>query len=67
LKLCDGNFVIPQMGMIKSLNISVACAVTLYEALRQRLETGRYDMSLLTEAEQEAMFEDYASRGRRME
>jgi len=52
-----------QMGMVKSLNISVACAVTLYEALRQRIQTGKYNTSLLTEAEQEAMFEDYARRG----
>jgi len=62
LKFCDGNFVIPQMGMIKSLNISVACAVTLYEALRQRIQIGRYEKSLLSEAEQETMFEDYARR-----
>lgn len=34
--LSDGNFVIPQVGMIQSLNVSVACAVTLYEAFRQR-------------------------------
>lgn len=32
----DGNFVIPQVGIIQSLNISVACAVTLYEAFRQK-------------------------------
>jgi tRNA (guanosine-2'-O-)-methyltransferase len=34
---------IPMMGMVESLNISVACAVTLYEALRQRRVTGAYD------------------------
>lgn len=34
--LSDGNFIIPQVGMIQSLNVSVACAVTLYEAFRQR-------------------------------
>ncbi len=34
--LSDGNFIIPQMGMIRSLNISVACAVSLYEAFRQK-------------------------------
>ncbi|HXF99326.1 MAG TPA: RNA methyltransferase, partial [Bacteroidota bacterium] len=28
----DGNFMIPMVGMIQSLNISVACAVSLYEA-----------------------------------
>ncbi len=42
-KLSDGNFMIPQMGMIKSLNISVACAVTIYEALRQKKNAGHYD------------------------
>lgn len=43
LAACDGNFVIPQMGITKSLNISVACAVTLYEALRQRNAKSMYD------------------------
>jgi len=39
----DGNFNIPQVGIIKSLNISVACAVTLYEAFRQKSNAGHYD------------------------
>ncbi|MBM3412761.1 MAG: RNA methyltransferase [Bacteroidetes bacterium] len=38
----DGNFVIPQVGIIQSLNISVACAVTLYEAFRQKEKAGHY-------------------------
>ncbi len=42
-KLVDGTFVIPQVGIIKSLNISVACAVTLYEAYRQKQIAGHYD------------------------
>ena len=41
--LADGNFVIPQAGIIQSLNISVACAVTLYEAFRQRNLVGHYN------------------------
>jgi len=41
--LSDGNFSIPQVGMITSLNISVACAVTLYEGYRQRSVRGLYD------------------------
>lgn len=41
-KLADGNFVIPQLGIIRSLNISVACAVTLYEAFRQKNNAGHY-------------------------
>lgn len=42
-KLVDGTFIIPQVGIIKSLNISVACAVTLYEAFRQKQNAGHYD------------------------
>lgn len=41
--LADGNFIIPQMGIIRSLNISVACAVTLYEAFRQKELAGHYN------------------------
>jgi tRNA (guanosine-2'-O-)-methyltransferase len=38
----DGLLSIPMMGMIESLNVSVAAAVCLYEALRQRLAAGSY-------------------------
>ena len=50
----DGNFIIPQVGMIRSLNISVACAVTLYEAFRQKTVAGHY-------AEQSLDGDTYAS------
>ena len=43
----DGNFIIPQVGMIRSLNISVACAVTLYEAFRQKQQIGHYQQTRL--------------------
>ncbi len=50
----DGNFIIPQAGMAESLNISVACAVTLYEAYRQRKAKGFYDPPFRqTESERE--------------
>jgi tRNA (guanosine-2'-O-)-methyltransferase len=42
IAMADGNFIIPQVGIIKSLNISVACAVTLYEAQRQKTIAGHY-------------------------
>lgn len=45
--LADGNFIIPQAGIIRSLNISVACAVTLYEAYRQKSVAGHYDQGKL--------------------
>ena len=40
--LADATVYIPMMGMIQSLNVSVACAVTIYEALRQRMNKGYY-------------------------
>ena len=49
IDLADGNFIIPQVGIIKSLNISVACAVSLYEAYRQKKNAGHFDNVKLTE------------------
>lgn len=43
IALADGCVEIPMMGMVQSLNVSVASAVCLYEALRQRLAAGAYD------------------------
>ena len=43
LSYCNGNFIIPQVGIIQSLNISVACAVSMYEAFRQKNNAGHYD------------------------
>lgn len=48
ISLADGNFIIPQVGMIHSLNISVACAVTLYEAYRQKEIAGHYKQQKLS-------------------
>lgn len=44
----DGNFIIPQVGMIQSLNISVACAVTVYEAFRQKQAAGHFAQKQLS-------------------
>ena len=43
LALADGLVEIPMVGMVQSLNVSVASAVCLYEAFRQRLAAGAYD------------------------
>lgn len=51
LKKSDGNFWIPMVGMVQSLNISVSVAVTLYEAMRQRLNAGKYDKSQYSKKE----------------
>ncbi len=42
IAMADGNFMIPQHGIIQSLNISVACAVSVYEAYRQKSIAGHY-------------------------
>ncbi len=63
LNYCDGNFIIPQMGMVKSLNISVACAVSLYEAARQRMEKGKYKSNFLeNEIQRKALLNEYVKR-----
>lgn len=43
LEYIDHNICIPQMGMVTSLNVSVATAVILYEAMRQKLIAGHYN------------------------
>lgn len=40
LRLCDDIVSIPMLGNLSSLNVSVAAGVLLYEAVRQRLDTG---------------------------
>lgn len=56
--LADGNFVIPQCGIIQSLNISVACAITVYEAYRQKEQAGHYKKpSLSTETRNQLLQE----------
>ena len=42
-------FLIPQFGMVQSLNVSVATAVIVYEAMRQRLQKSMYQKSELDE------------------
>ena len=58
--LADGNFVIPQVGMIQSLNISVACAVSLYEAFRQKQEAAHYDKIKMTETDQQELWKNWS-------
>ena len=55
----DVTVYIPMQGMVESLNISVSCAVTLYEAMRQRAVAAMYDTPQLGEAERLAIREDW--------
>jgi tRNA (guanosine-2'-O-)-methyltransferase len=60
-RLGDGNFVIPQQGMIQSLNISVACAVSLYEAFRQKQQAGHYQTQKLDAEAYHALWQQWSS------
>lgn len=42
-RLADGLIALPMLGLGASVNVSVAMAVILYEAQRQRLAKGMYD------------------------
>jgi tRNA (guanosine-2'-O-)-methyltransferase len=58
----SGNFIIPMMGMIPSLNVSVACAVTLYEAYRQRSLVGKYEAPPLSSSQVENIFKEWEDK-----
>lgn len=58
--LADGNFLIPQVGIIQSLNISVACAVTLYEAYRQKEQAGHYQRNDLDTPFKQQVWSDWS-------
>lgn len=58
LALADQDIIIPMVGMVQSLNVSVACSVVLYEAQRQRQLAGMYEKSTIDEqVRQKLLFE----------
>lgn len=62
LGLADGAIRIPMLGMVQSLNVSVAAAVILFEAQRQRLRAGLYDRPRLPEEVYQRLLEDWLRR-----
>ena len=55
--LVRDHIYIPMQGMVQSLNVSVATAVILYEAFRQRMAKGMYGSPSLTPDEIQATFD----------
>ncbi len=49
--LADHHVIIPMDGMVQSLNVSVATAIVLYEAERQKRNAGHYQSCRLPDAE----------------
>ncbi len=59
LALADQDIIIPMVGMVQSLNVSVATATILYEAQRQRENAGMYagECQLPAEEQHRILFE----------
>lgn len=60
LAMADQDIIIPMIGMVQSLNVSVAAALILYEAQRQRQNAGMYcrtESVLDAEEQQRLLFE----------
>ena len=57
LDLADQDIISPMTGMVQSLNVSVASALILYEAQRQRQNAGMYrrENSMLPQDEQQRL------------
>ena len=49
-EMADEHILIPMLGMVQSLNVSVATAIILYEAQRQREVAGFYNKRQLDDA-----------------
>jgi tRNA (guanosine-2'-O-)-methyltransferase len=47
------------MGIIQSLNISVACAVSIYEACRQKIAIGAYDKSSMPQQQMDSLLNQW--------
>lgn len=60
--LVPDQIYVPMMGMVQSLNVSVAAAVILYEAFRQRFVLGAYERPDYSEEELEAIVRDWCAR-----
>jgi len=62
LAVADVNIVIPMRGMAQSLNVSVATALILYEAGRQRDEAKMYDEAQISLENREKIMEEWIYR-----
>ena len=61
-QLADEKIYIPMFGMVQSLNISVAAAVIIYEAVRQRFAKGMYNESSLSKKELDLLIDTWSRK-----
>ncbi len=62
LKIADKKIIIPMVGMAQSLNVSVAAAIILFEAKRQREKAKMYDVMQLNKQEYEKIYNKWIKR-----
>ncbi|MEW5773917.1 MAG: RNA methyltransferase [Thermodesulfobacteriota bacterium] len=60
--LAPDRVYIPMSGMVQSLNVSVAAAITLYEAWRQRSVAGMFDAPRLEPEALEGLVKDWCEK-----
>jgi len=61
-ELADERFFIPMCGMVQSLNVSVSAAISIYEAVRQRINHEMFEKSELGENELKKLLDDWAKK-----
>jgi tRNA (guanosine-2'-O-)-methyltransferase len=62
IKIADKKIIIPMVGMAQSLNVSVAAAVILFEAKRQRENAKMYNKVQLSKQEYEKIYNKWIKR-----
>ena len=58
----DSCIIIPMLGMLQSLNLSVTASICMFELNRQRLSSGNLKNFLLTKEDSELLIEDFINR-----
>jgi tRNA (guanosine-2'-O-)-methyltransferase len=61
-ELVSDEIYIPMQGMVQSFNVSVAAAIILYEAFKQRWEAGMYETPTLDNDELERLGREWCGR-----
>jgi len=61
-ELADERYFIPMFGMVQSLNVSVSAAISIYEAVRQRLLKGMYDKSEMDDDALNALLDSWSKK-----
>jgi tRNA (guanosine-2'-O-)-methyltransferase len=55
LTMTEGSFLIPMYGMSQSLNVGIACAVSLYATSKEREIRGMYGKNIVSTSEQQSL------------